>query len=148
MRRASQVDVQVAYLKFHLGEWVSMHRLSEVADGSVYTSRGLRRLRATGLPIENDKNGNWMMANKPINLPVNTDKRKVTSKLRWQVLVRDKHRCQGCHKGVEDFTADGEPIRLEVDHIVPWSKGGKTELSNLQTLCHVCNHGKKDLVLE
>ena len=29
-------------------------------------------------------------------------------------------------------------VRLHVDHIVPVSKGGKTEMHNLQTLCEAC----------
>lgn len=31
---------------------------------------------------------------------------------------------------------------MEADHIVPWSKGGKTEYSNLQMLCRSCNRSK------
>lgn len=33
---------------------------------------------------------------------------------------------------------------MEGDHIVPWSKGGKTEESNLQMLCRSCNNNKRD----
>ena len=33
---------------------------------------------------------------------------------------------------------------MEGDHITPWSKGGKTELSNLQMLCRDCNRRKSD----
>ena len=33
---------------------------------------------------------------------------------------------------------------MEGDHIVPWSKGGKTEESNLQMLCRSCNNDKRD----
>lgn len=32
--------------------------------------------------------------------------------------------------------------KLHVDHIKPFSKGGKTVLENLQTLCFDCNLGK------
>ena len=35
-------------------------------------------------------------------------------------------------------------VKLHVDHIKPVSKGGKTELSNLRTLCERCNLGKSD----
>lgn len=31
---------------------------------------------------------------------------------------------------------------LQVDHILPWSKGGRTELSNAQLLCRTCNAKK------
>ena len=37
-------------------------------------------------------------------------------------------------------------IPMEFDHIVPFSKGGKTELDNLQLLCRKCNKRKKDKI--
>lgn len=33
---------------------------------------------------------------------------------------------------------------MEGDHITPWSKGGKTELANLQMLCQACNRRKSN----
>lgn len=33
---------------------------------------------------------------------------------------------------------------MEGDHIVPWSKGGKTDIGNLQMLCKKCNHEKSN----
>ena len=35
-------------------------------------------------------------------------------------------------------------IMLQVDHIKPMNKGGKTILDNLQVLCRVCNGEKSD----
>ena len=60
----------------------------------------------------------------------------MTDKLRYQVLTRDKHRCTICGATQQDG------VKLHVDHICPVSKGGKTELSNLRTLCDRCNLGK------
>lgn len=34
------------------------------------------------------------------------------------------------------------PEELTVDHVEPWSKGGRTELSNAQLLCRACNSRK------
>lgn len=35
---------------------------------------------------------------------------------------------------------------LDVDHIIPWSKGGETTIENLQTLCSKCNLGKSNIL--
>ena len=62
----------------------------------------------------------------------------MTPTLRYAVLKRDQFRCQICGAS----QADG--VKLEVDHIMPISKGGKTEMSNLRALCERCNRGKRD----
>ena len=59
-------------------------------------------------------------------------------RLRWKVLERDRFTCQGC--GSSPSMTPG--IVLHVDHIVPFSRGGETTYSNLQTLCDRCNLGK------
>lgn len=45
--------------------------------------------------------------------------------------------CNICHK---HFEID----QMEADHIIPWSQGGKTVMSNLQMLCRECNRHKSD----
>lgn len=52
--------------------------------------------------------------------------------LRWLVWERDDFRCAEC--GRRQF--------LTVDHIVPESKGGTLDPSNLRTLCRWCNSRK------
>lgn len=61
---------------------------------------------------------------------------KVTRAIRYDVLRRDNFRCVRCGRGKEDG------VKLHVDHIVPVSRGGKSVMDNLQTLCEDCNYGK------
>lgn len=64
----------------------------------------------------------------------------MTSKLRQYIKERDHYTCRHC--GVS--TADEPHLLLEIDHIVPVSKGGLTTEDNLQTLCWRCNRSKGD----
>lgn len=65
--------------------------------------------------------------------------RNINWRLRALVLMRDGARCQLC--GAEARTG----ATLDVDHVVPWSKGGETTFENLQILCRVCNIGKSNV---
>ena len=58
---------------------------------------------------------------------------------RETVLMRDGFRCRNCGRSPRE---DG--IKLHVDHIEPWSKGGTNDLETLQALCEECNLGKRD----
>lgn len=56
---------------------------------------------------------------------------------RRSILLRDRYRCQYCG---EQFP----PHELTFDHLVPRSKGGKTEWANILSACIRCNALKKD----
>ena len=48
-------------------------------------------------------------------------------------------------KGICPFCKEHfEFSEMEGDHIIPWSKGGKTVYENLQMLCRMCNNTKSD----
>jgi len=61
---------------------------------------------------------------------------KMNDGLRYNILRRDGFRCRLCGRTAQDG------VKLEVDHIIPISRGGKTTYDNLQTLCKECNRGK------
>lgn len=62
-------------------------------------------------------------------------RRQIPLGLRYQVLEKANFRCK-CGNTARNG------VRLHVDHIVPFSQGGKTEFRNLQVLCEKCNLGK------
>jgi hypothetical protein len=61
----------------------------------------------------------------------------IAGTLRYEVLKRARGRCEAC--GISN-----EERALQVDHIIPRTKGGSNDLSNLQALCSACNAQKHD----
>ena len=59
----------------------------------------------------------------------------IKGRVRTEVFKRAKSRCEAC--GVSS-----EKRYLDIDHIVPRSKGGSDDISNLQALCFTCNRNK------
>lgn len=74
----------------------------------------------------------WLV---PVPPPPVIDPRRLASKAqRILVFTRDGAACVLC----------GATSDLHIDHIFPHSKGGRTEVDNLQTLCRRCNLQKGD----
>lgn len=65
------------------------------------------------------------------------ERARVSNKMRFAVYKRDNYRCRKCGRKTND---------LEIDHIIPIAKGGKTTFDNLQTLCKRCNEIKSDII--
>lgn len=61
--------------------------------------------------------------------------RQFGSSQRMVIYLRSDGRCQQCQAAIQLST-------FHADHIVPWSKGGPTTLSNAQALCPSCNLAK------
>jgi hypothetical protein len=54
--------------------------------------------------------------------------------IRRRIFLRDNYTCRYCGK---------RGVRLECDHVVPVSRGGSHEDSNLATACFGCNRSKR-----
>jgi 5-methylcytosine-specific restriction endonuclease McrA len=123
-------DVHVEKCRGHLFEFERI-----VAAYSNWNGDALRRFTGVCMLLSRmsvvfDKRHAKVSAEK-----VEEERNKVTTALRQQVFERDGFRCRRC----------GLPspvVTLVVDHVIPVSLGGLTELRNLQTLCWDCNAGK------
>ena len=94
-----------------------------------------------GIDLESEESNESIGNAEATPLKIQTEeKRTIPLKLRLKVLQRDNFKCVYC--GASPATDPN--IQLHIDHIVPFSKGGKSEPSNLQTLCQNCNWGKGD----
>lgn len=87
----------------------------------------------------NNKNGTFYNDREIWNAICRVERGKVSNKMRFSIYERDGYRC--CKCGISDRYAN-----LEIDHIIPISKGGKSTYDNLQTLCHKCNVEKGDSI--
>lgn len=62
----------------------------------------------------------------------------ISAKTRFKTFLRDKFTCQYCGRSSPE-------VILEIDHVLPVSKGGTDKDDNLVTACRECNKGKADL---
>jgi hypothetical protein len=58
-----------------------------------------------------------------------------------KVVRRDNYICQTCRNHVHDD-------EIELDHVIPISKGGPTTVENLRLLCRPCNRKKSNSISE
>lgn len=101
-------------------------------DGWRSLSKEAARLRGLA-----DPTGNATRERKRAKRQWTSARNFVSSKVRQHVFVRDGHACVHCKASYVETD-------LRVDHIIPVSRGGSSELSNLQTLCESCNQAKGD----
>ena len=78
-----------------------------------------------------------VQAVKPIHI---FEREPIPSKLRFEVLDKYSYTCQYCGRKPPEVT-------LEIDHLLPTTKGGKTEINNLIVSCRDCNIGKSNKVI-
>ena len=107
-------------------------------NGSIYHKKAQRFFAEEILSLINrlkNKNGTFYNDREIWNSLCRVERGKVSNKMRFSIYERDRHRCRYC--GVSERYAT-----LEIDHIIPISKGGKSTYENLQTLCRKCNYNK------
>jgi 5-methylcytosine-specific restriction endonuclease McrA len=118
-----------SYLQIVKGEPVRFHRLIEQANEWLETQDSEEAQEAETTETDEALHLASVAAEQRV---------RVMPAIRWQVFQRDNWKCAACGRNSQDG------IILQVDHILPRSKGGKDTLDNFQTLCNVCNLGKSN----
>ena len=131
---------QNIYAKPHTNFYINVTLYCSQINGRIYDKKNeiyyaddilalIKRLR--------NRNGTFYNDREIWNSICRVERGKVSNKMRFSIYQRDGYRCRKC--GVSQMYA-----KLEVDHIIPIAKGGKSTYNNLQTLCHRCNVEKGD----
>lgn len=127
-------DPVTEYLITVFLRFVRMNGRVEDTKGSVFYPEKIKSI----INRLNYKRGERYLDDKIWASLCRVERGKVTNKMRFYIYDRDGHRCKMCHRRARD---------LEIDHIWPISKGGKSTIDNLQTLCHKCNAKKGNSVV-
>jgi len=128
--------ISINAYKKRFGSWKkACQKFIEYKTGGEISSDNFVRFEENEFPVR-EKNGKGGYSKE--------NSRNVSVSLRLRVLNRDNFTCVFCGKSpATDFGT-----KLHLDHIIPFSKGGKSTLENLQTLCEECNLGKSDSQIE
>jgi len=68
----------------------------------------------------------------------------IRTEKRHAIYLRDGYKCLYCNKNLIDVHVQQRTL----DHVIPLSKGGTNDPSNLVTCCKLCNNKKKTHGLE
>ena len=113
-------------------------------DKNIRTAERMIRKYSRDLICMSDLRRSYLFSNPhkiPYFNPRKSIREKISPRLRWKVLCRDGFRCIACGRGSKETI-------LHIDHKIPSSLGGETNMKNLRTLCGECNMGRGTLMLE
>lgn len=68
----------------------------------------------------------------------------IAKDVRRFVALRDKYKCVYCCRHVSEFKGTG--AMGQIDHFIPWAKGGEHNEDNFVYACSTCNLSKQDAV--
>ncbi len=141
-----------AFLKDNVGKVLTSKQLRDAACGVSEWARRVRELRdEEGMQIlsHNDRSdlkpGEYVLESLELR-PVIA--RGVGSKLRRRILTRNGFTCQVCgaEAGQESGCEPGKKCRLQIDHVIPVSQGGRDDEGNLRAVCVYYNKDKADVI--
>jgi hypothetical protein len=136
VRKAKEIAEFFNVDEIEVRELLSKHELNIVKDR--YPTDTLWKLLMLGLESKGDLNEieeKWQEIRKK------RYRTQVSVNLREKIIKRDKNICRYCDKNLNKHNR-------VIDHILPWSKGGRNIEENLALSCKTCNSQKDNKTLE
>ena len=142
------------YFLANIGRILNSAELRAASGNASEWARRIRELRTEegyAILTHNDRSdlkpGQYLLLEPK---PFPAFERGISKETRAYVLDRNGFTCQMCG------AVAGEPhpydpsrkTRLHIGHIVDKSMGGSDELSNLRSICSICNEGARNLTLD
>ena len=136
-----QVNWGALYDKFHNKPY-DLTKLNQRIDDLMLDPDITRQSGIYEFVLDNEVNPKLLNIRKFTKTDINTCYRKQTKEAKAQGISN----CPQCVKDVEynHETTIWKIKEMEGDHIIPWSKGGRTELKNLKMLCKHHNRLKSN----
>ena len=131
-KKEFEIRLKHPVIKFHIKITLYLSSLR----GFVYDQKTCDFDENTVLSLVNriqNKDGSFYLDRSIWDAICRVERGRISNRMRFTIMERDGYRC--CHCGKRG-TAEN---MLEIDHVIPISKGGKSTYDNLQTLCHNCN---------
>ncbi|TDK26590.1 HNH endonuclease [Arthrobacter crusticola] len=161
LRPSSGIRVAEFIANVGEGNKFSKIELFDAVPGVSQADRRMRDLREMGWVIDNYKMNPTLKPDEYLLKKIGTRihegqprpksvRRSVTGPKRRRILERDGHTCQVC--GVRaGMDYPGEPGRkavLTIGHIIPNSRGGSDDESNLRAECTRCGDQARDITMD
>ena len=155
-RRGSKQRIR-EFLLANVGRVISSIEIRDAAGTDVSEwARRVRELREDenwAILTHNDnatlKPGQYVLERAPAHNSDVKFSRRISAKLRAEVLDRNGFTCQMCGLTPGEIDPEtGRKVRLHLGHIVDKNLGGRDELSTLRSLCSTCNQGAKNITTE
>lgn len=110
--------------------WLPPSLLSRVANVETWVRRLIKLCPITGISLELVKFDTQLMQNAEINGVEYQQGELAGYELREYLLEKYKRKCTYCKK---------ENIPMQIEHIIPTSRGGSNRVTNLTIACEKCN---------
>ncbi|ELW8975561.1 HNH endonuclease [Yersinia enterocolitica] len=119
--------------------WVPRDVLHDLVKQSDYRRRITELGDEVGVDIQRQPGTNAYRLNS-LNLNIANPRTYLSKNQKDSLILRQNYTCQVCSLH-DNGNSTGT---LQADHKIPLARGGGHSIENWQTLCHVCNVGKRN----